>query len=772
MVESLEGRELLAASLAPIGAITVPATLGYQVPLNGSGGGATTQNFTVQTSNPDIKATVAQGKFLTLTISHTAADAKDITFNGSLTFQLFDDLTPLTTSRIESFVTSGFYNSKAFHRIAGGFPTATDFIIQGGSANGFGTGFSGQPGAPFVDEFNQQLAFTGTLQLAMANAGPDTNDTQFFITTGSPRFLDFKHTVFAQLVADPQNIIPKMTQVELEQNPQVGLGNPNAPKDFPVSKIQINSAALSNTNPNGVIHVDATRAKAGETSTVTVTANDPATSTKATRSFSVNVAANTQNERAFLKQLPYPSKIVTTTPGTTTNPAVVYTQHVAVNQKDIFILPAVDPEGDKLTYTVQAGLTTSATGTQSFVPIPATQGTATVDQATGIVTVTPAQGFTGDINLLVGVRDQTNRAASGATADDPANFDWHQIILNVSGTTPTALTPIALPVTQTVAAGNGSTIQLNGQSANPSTSTGLTYNLVSQPANGTISQFNASTGSLVYTPATNFEGTDSFQYTVTDKGTGTTNLTSPPATVSLTITQAATGAVRQIGNVLVITPAPRTDGGTNTIAVTQINDATDATKNKLQVTINGIIDATQPLVSDINRIVVFGAKASDDVTIDPSVSSTIRVTLDGGHGGTNVLQAGAGSTREHGWFGRNTLIGGTGPNQLVGRQGHVKFRPTATTNEIFAGQGHPPRGEHHASPPTGTFFKFQNGRLVPIPTPHPRHGLSTHALQPGTAHTSRIRAARVPHTGVNTALRTINDTGSSGTTTGMPDGKG
>lgn len=717
IVETLEQRELLStASLASISAVTVPTTLGYQVPLNGSGGGASNQTYTVTSSNPDIKATVAQGKFLIMTISHAAASSSDITFSGTLVFQLFDDLTATTTSRIEQWVEQGFYKGKTFQRVASGFPTSSDFIIQGGSVNGFGNTFSGQPNSPFVDNFQQQLAFTGKLQLAMANAGPDTNDTQFFITTGSPNFLNFKHTIFAQLVADPNNIVPDMTKVQLEQNPALVASNPSTPADFPVNPIQMNLVTLSNTNPDGVIHINATQAQAGEKATVTVTATDPSSNTKATQTFPVSVVANTQNERAWVEDLPYPTEIVTTTPGTTSNPAVVYKQSTAVNQEDIFPIPAIDPEGDQITYTVQGGVSTSSTGTESFTAIPSTEGTATVDQTTGVVTFTPASGFTGPVNLLVGARDQTNRAAQSnpsATADDPANYDWHQIILNVAGTTPVALTPIALPVTQSVPAGQASTIQLKGQSANPATTTGLTYNLVSQPSDGTITNFNANTGSFTFTPKANFQGTDTFQYTVTDHGTGTTNLTSPPATVTLNITHANTEAVRVVSDVLVITPPPHGLHTTNTINVTEINDASDSTKDKLQVTINGIIDANEPLVSTIDRIVVFGAKADDNVTIDPSVVPTIRVTLDGGHGGVNVLQAGGGPTREHGWFGQNTLIGGTGANQLVGRKGHVKFKPTATTDEIFAGQGHPPRRNGHTTPPTGTFYKYVNGRLVP-----------------------------------------------------------
>jgi cyclophilin family peptidyl-prolyl cis-trans isomerase len=750
---------LLAASLAAIAPVSVPTPLGYQVPLNGSGGGATSETFAVTSSNPDITAAVATGKFLTMTVSHVpqAGNANDVLVQGSITFQLFEDLTPLTASKIESFVQSGFYNGKNIHRIANGFPGTSDFIIQGGSASGNGSGFSGLAGNPFVDEFQQQIAFTGKYQLAMANAGPDTNDTQFFITTGAPQFLDFKHTIFGQVVAG-SNIVDQLTKVAKGTDGQT-----------PLSPILINSAVLSATNPNGVIHIDATKAAAGETSTIMVTATDPATHTTATQSFPVNVVADTQNERTFLKQLPYPTQVVTTNPGTTTQPAVVYTQQVAVNQQDIFQIPAVDPEGDKITYTVQAGVTTNASGQTVFVPFPASQGTATVDQNTGIVTVTPVAGFTGTINLLVGARDQTQRVTATSTnptpsADDPGNFDWHQIILNVSGSTPVALTPIALPVTATASANNPTTIQLNGMSANPATSTGLTFNLTSQPTNGTISNFDATKGTLVYTPKANFEGSDSFQYTVTDKGTGTTNLTSPPATVSITITQANTGAVRLIGRVLVVTPNPRTDGGTNIVTISQLTDTTDATNDKIQVVVNGVIDATQPLTSALDRIVVFGAKASDQVTVDPSVPSNIRVTLDGGHGGVNVLQAGAGSTREHGWFGRNTLIGGTGPNQLVGRKGHVIFKPTPTTDEIFAGQSHRSRRQTHRSrPPTGTFFTFATGRVTPVPTPGSGN----------SQHHRGVSERSTGHPHATTALRTNDGTGGTITNSnGTPNGQG
>jgi cyclophilin family peptidyl-prolyl cis-trans isomerase len=676
-LEDLESRRLLAATLAPIPTATVPAYLGFQVPLEGTGGGAT-QTFTATSTNPSIKATVATGQYMTLNITHTAAagNPSDITFSGPITFQLFNDLTPQTASKIESFVTSGFYNGKKFHRVANGFPGPNDFIVQGGSASGNGSGNSGLPGTPFPDEFNQQLAFTGTFQLAMANSGPDTNDTQFFITTGSPQFLNFHHTIFGQVVAG-QNIVNEMTQVAK-----------GADGTTPLSPILINNSSLSTTNPNGVLHIDATRANPGETATVTVTATDPATHTTATQTFAVNVVPQGQVERPFVQQLP--------------------NQSVGPGQVLVFQIPAVAPTpGDQLTYTIQGGFN-AATG--QFTPIQ--NATATVDQKTGIVRVTPNAGFSGVITLLYGVRDQVNRSGA-AQVEDPSNYQWHTFTLNVNASgAAVTLPPIAVQFSQSVPANIPTNLQLTGDNTNPGTNPTLTFAIASQPLFGTITNFNPQTGALTYTPPTNYTGPDRFQYTVTASGAGQPTLTSQPAYVNLTVLPASTGAVRMIGNVLVVTPLPRTDHGTNTIVVSQTSDAAGGL---IQVVINGTLDtANQPPASTVDRIVVFGSKANDNITIDPSVTVP-AVTLDGGHGGRNIVHAGGTSTREHGWFGFNTLNGGTGPNQLVGRKGHVKFKPTATTDEIFAGfeRGKSANGRHRA--PGGTFFRFANGRLVPIP---------------------------------------------------------
>ena len=100
------------------------------------------------------------------------------------------------------------------------------------------------------------------------------------------------------------------------------------------------------------------------------------------------------------------------------------------------------------------------------------------------------------------------------------------------------------------------------------------------------------------------------------------------------------------GSVLVIPPLPRTDRGTNDIVITESNDTASPASNILVVSVNGQIDTTQPLASSITRIVAYGAKANDNIFVEPAGRPSIAVTLDGGHGlGKNVLTAGAGPTR-------------------------------------------------------------------------------------------------------------------------------
>ena len=187
LVERLEDRQLMTASLAPLTNITVPSQMGFQQPLNGSGNTNGTQTYTVSSDNPDIAATVAQGQFWTLLVSHAPANSTDITINNEpLTFQFFQNQAPQTVSRITNLTNGSLTGSNYFTTTGKFFPRiAKGFVAQGGSNSP--TSLSSSSGVPGINsEIVQQLAFTGTAQLAMANAGAGTatNDAQFFVTFG------------------------------------------------------------------------------------------------------------------------------------------------------------------------------------------------------------------------------------------------------------------------------------------------------------------------------------------------------------------------------------------------------------------------------------------------------------------------------------------------------------------------------------------------------------------------------------------------------------
>jgi peptidyl-prolyl cis-trans isomerase B (cyclophilin B) len=110
---------------------------------------------------------------------------------GTIEIELFDDDAPKTVENFRKLAGDGFYDDIIFHRVI------PDFMIQGGCPEGTGTG---GPGYTFEDEFNDHKVVRGAL--AMANAGPNTNGSQFFIvTTDAAPWLDGKHTVFGQVTA-------------------------------------------------------------------------------------------------------------------------------------------------------------------------------------------------------------------------------------------------------------------------------------------------------------------------------------------------------------------------------------------------------------------------------------------------------------------------------------------------------------------------------------------------------------------------------------------
>jgi peptidyl-prolyl cis-trans isomerase B (cyclophilin B) len=124
------------------------------------------------------------------------------TKRGDIRLQLFDDKAPKTVANFEKLVNKGFYNGLKFHRVI------ADFMIQTGCPQGTGRG---GPGYTFADEFHADLKHDKPGILSMANAGPNTNGSQFFITHRETAWLDGKHSVFGQVI-EGQDVVDAICQ--------------------------------------------------------------------------------------------------------------------------------------------------------------------------------------------------------------------------------------------------------------------------------------------------------------------------------------------------------------------------------------------------------------------------------------------------------------------------------------------------------------------------------------------------------------------------------
>ncbi|MES2572683.1 MAG: peptidylprolyl isomerase, partial [Verrucomicrobiota bacterium] len=358
--------------------------------------------FTVQSSNPAIMARVRTGNpLLRINVSHAAGTdpAVDPAYSGTLVFQLFRDWTPMTAGFIGGFAQSGYLDNTKFQRLSdlnGNVGPAESLIYQGGGQANLGFNFE--------NEFRAPLLFSGRGQLAMANAGTDsntykgTNASQFFITHGNlarstppppesviplggPRHLDFKHTVFGQLTHG-WDVLNKFH---------------NTPRDGDGPKVAVNiaSAGVSAQYDDGThIYTDAVlllTAKDAGTATITVSVSD-GVSEPVTSSFTATAKPDTNNSAPF-----------------------IIPPENSVGPKDkIFSVPlakAVDLEYDYISYA--SGLVNGS----------GTQGQS--QQQAALVYLLGKAGFVGTLHLAFGIT-QFEMSYRG-TVDGPA-ADFSQLI--------------------------------------------------------------------------------------------------------------------------------------------------------------------------------------------------------------------------------------------------------------------------------------------------------------------------------------------------------
>jgi peptidylprolyl isomerase len=157
-----------------------------------------------------------------------AMDAKTIVLEtnlGNIELQLMPEVAPKASENFSKLVEKGYYNGVIFHRVI------KNFMIQGGDPTGTGRGGESIWGKPFEDECSPATTFDAPGILAMANAGPGTNGSQFFITTAKTPWLNMRHTIFGKVVSG-YDVVQKIENAATDS------------QDRPVSEIKIGKAYL------------------------------------------------------------------------------------------------------------------------------------------------------------------------------------------------------------------------------------------------------------------------------------------------------------------------------------------------------------------------------------------------------------------------------------------------------------------------------------------------------------------------------------------------
>jgi len=149
------------------------------------------------------------------------------TNHGSFRVELFDDRAPATAKNFADLAGRGFYNGVIFHRVIEGF------MIQGGDPTGTGRG---GPGHTIRDEFHRELKHFGEGMLSMANAGPNTGGSQFFITLAATSWLDGKHAIFGRVI-EGMDIVRRIGKVK------------TGPADRPVEPVTIERLVIESDGP-------------------------------------------------------------------------------------------------------------------------------------------------------------------------------------------------------------------------------------------------------------------------------------------------------------------------------------------------------------------------------------------------------------------------------------------------------------------------------------------------------------------------------------------
>ncbi len=388
--EQLEQRSMLTITSMTVdgvqsdNSIQEPAGKDLMVPIDATDDSGDAISYAITSSNPDVTVTPVTGDtYLTLNVNGTSSTGT--AYSGTLTFKLFDSLAPNTVSTIETQITAGLWNNTTFARILNSLSSL--MIAQG---NFTSTGGNNGDGNQYDDEINSQLTFDNQGVIAWANAGPNTNDLEYFVTgvdepgtttpltqsdlSANQQSLDYRYTIFGQLV-DGLSTFNTMMNSTLVPNPNDVEGGVEQ-TSLPSPLINVTSASIVTNTQDTVLEVSAPTSAAGETSTISIVGTE-ANGATAEQAFTVNVVGNTIIDPPFL--------------GTISSTGIV---SATENTPLTITLPTTNPDGATLEYQIVDPTTGAA---------PANVTIGAINPTTGQVTLTPAAGFTGSISLLAEV---------------------------------------------------------------------------------------------------------------------------------------------------------------------------------------------------------------------------------------------------------------------------------------------------------------------------------------------------------------------------------
>jgi cyclophilin family peptidyl-prolyl cis-trans isomerase len=339
------------ASAAPPTLASIPDVVLFSgsplhLALDGSGAEGDILTFSATSSDELVSTFVTQGnRSLRFTI----------TGYGVMVFEIFDARVPRATQQISQLAESGFYNGVIFHRIV------NDFVIQGGDPTGTGAGGSDLP--DFDDQYHVDLQHNRTGLLSMAKGGDDSNNSQFFVTEGSQRHLDFNHSIFGLLV-EGEDVREAISNVAVDST------------DRPLADVVMEKVEVFVDAQNAVLMLKAPEGAVGFSRiTVTVTNQN---GEQSEHTFRVDVLPDEFDSPPFLADIP-PIRTKVDTPVTVQ-------------------LQAIDVEGDPAQYLDEETL--SINGLSVPVMSPANLDYS-VDFETGLLTVTPTNGLTGEYFISV-----------------------------------------------------------------------------------------------------------------------------------------------------------------------------------------------------------------------------------------------------------------------------------------------------------------------------------------------------------------------------------